>query len=122
MLGSLFGIKNQSRISETITSVATVLEKNFVNMYLGLNHLSRENALQHHSRNMYYCLFEEENTDANFLVLDGTYVYVEKSRDFEIQRLTYSAQKKRNLIKPFMIVLPSGYILDAPIFFANGES
>jgi hypothetical protein len=82
----------------------------------------REDAIRIHSRRIFHDLFEAGD-DKLFVVLDGTYVYVERPLDFEIQKLTYSGQKKRNLVKPFMIVLPSGYILDAPgPYWANGKN
>lgn len=44
------------------------------------------------------------------LVLDGTYVFIQKSSNFAFQRMTYSGHKHRNLIKPMMAVFPDGYI------------
>ena len=46
-------------------------------------------------------------------ILDGTYLYCQKSANFEIQKLTYSGQKHRNLIKPMLVLAPDGYILEA---------
>jgi len=113
VLRSLFGVSSQARVSDTITSVSAALGKSFVKNNLGFEHLSRKDALEHHSRNMYYTLFEEVDRSKIFLVMDATYVYIEKPGDFATQKLTYSGQKKRNLVKPFMVVLPSGYILEA---------
>jgi hypothetical protein len=71
---------------------------------------------------MYFEVFEEQDLSSVFLVMDGTYVYIDKPQDFTLQQLTYSGQKKRNLLKPFMIVLPDGYILDASgPWYANGN-
>lgn len=47
------------------------------------------------------------------LVLDGTYVYVQKSSDYEFQRKVYSSHKNRSLVKPMMVVGTDGYILSA---------
>ncbi|XP_035714512.1 uncharacterized protein LOC118438406 [Folsomia candida] len=123
VLGSLFGIPNQSCVSETIDAVATALDNHFVKKYLGFEHLSCEAALRDHSRPIYSKLFKEEDPTKLFLIMDGTYIYIEKPADFHLQKLTYSGQKKRNLIKPFMIVLPSGYILAAcGPYYANGAN
>ncbi|XP_035702689.1 uncharacterized protein LOC118434065 [Folsomia candida] len=123
VLSSLFGIPNQSCVSETIEAVATALDNHFVKKYLGFEHLSREAALRDHSRPIYSKLFKEEDPTKLFLIMDGTYIYIEKPADFQLQKLTYSGQKKRNLIKPFMIVLPSGYILTAcGPYYANGAN
>ena len=45
------------------------------------------------------------------MIADGTYLYCEKSENNHIQRLTYSGQKKRPLIKPFVIVAENGVII-----------
>jgi len=45
------------------------------------------------------------------VIADGTYIFVEQPSDHQTQRLLYSGQKGRNLMKPMMLVLPSGYIL-----------
>jgi len=109
-------------VSETISQVTTALE-GFRNENLGLNHITREHAQEQHSRRIFACIFEESDPTKLFLEMDGTYVFVEKSGDFAIQQMTWSMQKNRNLVKPFMIILPSGYILDAVgPWFANGKS
>ncbi len=45
------------------------------------------------------------------LLFIGTYIYCEKS-DYAGQRDTYSGQKKRNLVKPMMVVSTTGHIID----------
>ena len=45
-------------------------------------------------------------------ILDGTYIYVQKSTDLGMQKLTYSGHKKRNLFKFMFLVLPDGKIWD----------
>lgn len=89
--------------------------------FLGINHLSRDDILNKHSRDNYKILFNGDDNEI-FLLMDGTYVYTEKPSNFKLQKALYSMQKNRSLVKPFMIVLPSGYILDAPgPFLANGN-
>lgn len=44
------------------------------------------------------------------LVLDGTYLFIQKSDNFDFQRNTYSRHKHRNLIKPMKAVFTNGYI------------
>ncbi len=107
-------------MSDTINSTLKALTSDFVPKFLGFNHLSREDALWEHNSDMFYKLFDADR-DAVFLILDGTYVYIEKPGQFDLQKVTWSEQKKRNLLKPFMIVLPDGYILAAEgPFGANG--
>ena len=47
------------------------------------------------------------------LIADGTYLYCQKSENNKMQRLLYSGQKKRQLIKPFIVCTTDGYIVDA---------
>ena len=56
-------------------------------------------------------LFEIDD-DILVLIADGTYLYCEKSFNNELQRKTYNGQKKRPLIKPFIIVASDGFIID----------
>jgi hypothetical protein len=45
-------------------------------------------------------------------IASGTYLYTEKSNsNFLFQRKSYSGQKKRNLVKPMMMVCSDGYIV-----------
>lgn len=47
------------------------------------------------------------------LVCDGTYIFINKSRNYKVQRETYTDQKKRNNVKIMMIVTTNGYIVHA---------
>ncbi len=62
---------------------------------------------------MFKSLFETDD-DTLFVTFDGTYLYTDKPGDFDDQKHTWSEQKKRNLVKPMMVVLESGYVIDAP--------
>ena len=46
------------------------------------------------------------------IVCDGTYCYCQKSSNNKVQRKTYSCQKKRHLVKIFVICTSDGYIVD----------
>ena len=43
---------------------------------------------------------------------DGTYLPIGKSTNHKFQRLCYSGQKMYNLLKPFIVCAPDGYIVD----------
>ena len=45
------------------------------------------------------------------LILDGTYIYCQKSANNILQRRTYSMHKGRPLIKPMLVVSTTGYIV-----------
>lgn len=55
------------------------------------------------------------NPDGNKVVLvcDGTYIFINKSRNYKVQRDSYTDQKKRNNIKIMMVVTTNGHIIYA---------
>ena len=70
-------------------------------------HLTRTQALDHHTAYS-QALFGYQLS----VIWDGTYIYCNKSNDHRLQRLTYSGQKSRHLMKMMSLVLPDGYILE----------
>jgi hypothetical protein len=78
-------------------------------LHLGFSHLDRED-LKHHMTTVARKLFCDGDKVA--IVLDGTYIYIQKSSNYGFQRHNYSGHKHRPLLKPFMIVAPDGYIID----------
>lgn len=109
----LFGLKCQQRVSDFCISVLKALTDNFVNHFLGIDHLTREQLLSHmtdaakvFAEHVWNC------PGALITIYDGTYLYIQKSGDHQFQRITYSEHKHKNLLKPFMMVLPDGYIVD----------
>jgi hypothetical protein len=109
----MFGIKDGMCVSDSINSVSKALHEHFVPNFLGFNHLSRDEAISKHGRTMFKELFETPD-DTMFTIFDGTYLYIDKSTDFEQQKRTYCVPKKRNLIKPMMVCLEDGYCVAAP--------
>ena len=54
-------------------------------------------------------------------ILDGTYLFCEKSIDYHQQKLTWSSHKNDNLVKEMPIQLPSGQWFDtAGPFYSTG--
>lgn len=86
--------------------------KNFVPRHLGFQHISHQELCLHHITPIARKLFTSvDNQDQAVLILDGTYIYIQKSHDYEFQRLSYSLHKNRPLVKPMMVVAPDGYII-----------
>ena len=87
------------------------LTEDFVPRYLGLDHLTREDTV---ARNLSIPshIFGGNQNENGIFVMDGTYLYVQKSANFLFQRKTYSLHKFRNLVKPFLVVCTDGYIID----------
>lgn len=97
--------------------------ENFVPQNLGFQHISRENVIQHHTRPLAESLFGGTGSQA-LLVLDGTYIYIQKSSNFTFQRKSYSLHKGRPLVKPMVIVSTSGYYISVigPYLARNNDS
>ena len=104
-LGCRWGIVQQtaSKWCEVIRKV--LIE--FANNTLDLS-CSRQDHLRH--RTDVSKILHSPSRDLVILILDGTYLFIEKSGNFAFQRQTYSGHKKHNLIKPMMAVCPDGFI------------
>ncbi|XP_069107262.1 uncharacterized protein [Argopecten irradians] len=57
------------------------------------------------------------------LVIDGTYIYIQKSGQYLFQRRSYSMHKHKPLVKPMMFVTTSGYIVSVlGPYFADSKN
>lgn len=112
LLSTLFGI-TKSSIRRAIASVRKCLMSQFVPRHLGLDHISREELIANHTRPLAQSLFTSDSGDSAklILVLDGTYIYIQKSQNYTFQRRSYSIHKGRPLVKPMVIVTTTGYYL-----------
>lgn len=108
-IGSAFGISNVTvgrRIAEARKALAKDFKAKHINIVENRAELARKSSA------MCNGIF---NPDENkvILVCDGTYIFINKSRNYKIQRNTYTDQKKRNNIKIMMVVTTNGYIVYA---------
>lgn len=122
LLGALFGFQYQGSVSNALKSVRQTLMTHFVPSVLGSKNLSRSFLLSKvpaWAQKLYGV-----GDDKLVLVFDGTYIYTEKSNNYSLQRRLYSVQKGRPLVKPMMIVTPSGYIVDivGPFVGVNNDA
>ena len=111
-IGTLFKVDTQEnsirrRVEDIFHGVLASLDETLTSNYLGLTHLSRTQALSHHTA--YSRAFFGDQLS---IIWDGTYIYCNKSSNHSLQRLTYSGQKSRHLIKMMSLVLPDGYVLE----------
>ena len=58
--------------------------------HLGFEHISRQDVIANHSHPLAKRLFTNSGDDAAILILDATYIYVQKSAKNIVQRRTYS--------------------------------
>lgn len=80
-------------------------------LHLALDHLNRESILERNLR-IPRALYGNEDNIKAIIICDGTYIYINKSSNFLLQRQSYSLHKFQNLLKTFIIVTTDGYILD----------
>ena len=70
--------------------------------------VSRRVLIDQRTRPLAKLLLAENNNDTAILVLDSTYVCLQKSANNILQRKSYSVYKKRSLAKMMMIVSTDG--------------
>ena len=110
LITTIFGFDSRQRVADYCAQTREALVKHFVPQYLGANHINREAFLLKNT------VFSKRLFDLNdsqlCLIADGTYIYCQKSSNNRLQRMLYSGQKKRPLIKPFLVCCPNGFIVD----------
>lgn len=109
-IAKCFGV-SRAKATNDIDKARSALTENFVPKYLGFANLSRDFLLQNCtiSSRILHC---GNNPDVLITVFDGTYIYIDKSGNYEFQKQTFSGQKKRNFVRPMMCVTTNGYIID----------
>ncbi|XP_069130866.1 uncharacterized protein [Argopecten irradians] len=109
ILSTIFNL-SISQVQRIIHTVRKCLMTSFVPQHLGFGHIDHDVFAEMHTTPIAKELFTSGNNDA-VLVLDGTYLYIQKSSDYRFQRQSYSLHKNRPLVKPMMVVASDGYIL-----------
>ena len=114
------GIKCQESY---IACAKSALITNFVPNFVGFGAISRDDVQETHTSDLAVSLFSIFLSDSVILILDGTYIYIQKSSKNNVQRRCYSMHKHRPLVKPMVIVTTTGYIMSiiGP-FFADGKN
>lgn len=97
-------------LERLMNNVRELLEQDFIPRNLGINHISCEQLLQQNLMTL-NAIYNYNNQNV-ILICDGTYVYTNKSSNYMFQKDTYSLNKYRNLLKPFLLVTCDGYIVD----------
>lgn len=97
--------------------------QHFVPKCIGFDHISRDDVISKHTSTFARELLACGSNNTAILLIDGTYIYIQKSSKYTFQRKSYSIYKGRPLVKPMMIVTSDGYILDilGP-FLADGKN
>lgn len=109
----IFGYKSRQGTSTVIATVRKSLGQRFSLENVGINAITRDNFIERHVTEFTNQLYNSEpNISRAIVFIDGTYIKVEKSSNFQAQRLSYSTHKGYHLLKSALIVVPDGYILD----------
>lgn len=123
VLATLCGMRSRRQVAEIVRTARIAMMQYFVSMNFGFDHTTRESIVDHHTTDISKQLFTDPISDTVIMVLDGTYIYIQKSSSYKFQRLTYSMHKNLPLVKPFIITATDGYIVDVVgPFFANGRN
>lgn len=101
---------SSSTVARRIKAAREALTTDFVNLHL--NKIRSREEMVEASTDMCRGLFCP-NGDKIVLICDGTYIFINKSRNYELQKRTYSDQKKDNFIKVMMCVTANGTIVNA---------
>jgi hypothetical protein len=100
----------QIDISHINEQVRTHLDE-FVNKNYGSKHLTREMLIEHNSAFVNKS-FGTKRKQIVALLADATYFEIGKSKNHLMQRISFSVPKNYNLIKPMVVCLSNGYIVE----------
>ena len=98
-------------VSRVIQSALTALTKHFVPFNVSFNHVSRHLVIEQYSRPLAKMILANNDNNVTILILDGTYVYVQKSINNSLQGKVYCVHKGRSVVKMMMVVTTTGYIV-----------
>ena len=122
LIATLFGFSSRRQVARIIQQTRTALVRDFVPLHLGFSHLSRDKIVNDHTTDIAKQFFSDPISDTVILVMDGTYVFIQKSSAYRFQRLSYSMHKNKPLVKPFVITSTDGYIVDVMgPYLSNGK-
>ncbi len=107
-LAVLLGLSDRKAVSNALQSARAALMIHFVPKHLGFEHISRHTLIDQRTRPLAQILLADNNNDKAILVLDSTYIYLQKSANNKLQRKSYSVYKKRSLVKMMMVVSTDG--------------
>ena len=110
VLATLFSFLDKRTVARTIYSARKALVGYIVPRFLGFEHISRKEVVNILTRLLAAELLADQ-PGRSILILDGTYIYCQKSANNMLQTRTYSMHKGRPLVKPMLVVTTTGYIV-----------
>ena len=110
---TLFELESKRQVSKILDSANNELTQHFVPKCLGFDYITREQVLKEHARLLAQQLLANNDSNQVIIVLDSTYICIQKSTNNLIPRRTYSRHKGKPLVKPMMVVSTNSYIISA---------
>ncbi|CAF4291184.1 unnamed protein product, partial [Rotaria magnacalcarata] len=105
-------VKLQLNATSSSHTAHQAIVKSFVPDNLGFGHVTPQDVIGRHTTAIARELMcGGDSTDTEIIIIDGTYLYIQKSRKNELQRKTLNLYKKISLLKSMMIVTTTGYIV-----------
>lgn len=108
-IGMHFGV-SIATVSRRCDLVRYVLKQKLVPRYVNFE-MTRDELLSHKSESSRVLFDDGDNPNSVHVILDGTYIYLEKSTNHRFQKDSYNSHKKKNYVKIMMGVLTNGRIL-----------
>lgn len=109
-IANLFHI-TRCTISRQLVKVRKAMKNDFVRY--NLNQMMNREKLINSNTIIGRSLFCNDDPNKAVIICDGTYIYINKSTNYEFQKNTYTDQKKRNFVKVMMCVTCDGTIVQA---------
>lgn len=101
----------KSQVQRSFHAAENALDHDYVPRHLGFLHIDHGTFAEQHTTSLAKALFTSETSKAAVLVMDRTYIYIQKSSDYHFQRLSYGMHKNRPLVNMIVIVWPEGHVL-----------
>lgn len=105
-----FGVSKLT-LRKMLEAARKALLNDAVEKHFGIRNISRDDLVINNTT-MARALYCGDDHQRAITIWDGTYIYCNKSFNQYLQRLTYSGQKLRNLLKPMVCVTSNGYYVD----------
>lgn len=109
-IGNMFNISART-VARRIKTVRSSMEKDL--LPIQLDRVKTREELIEQSTDLCQALFSTDDSPKAVLICDGTYIFVNKSQNYDFQKKTYTSQKKTNFVRIMMCVTANGTIIHA---------
>lgn len=106
-IGLVFGI-TRCTVTERMNKIRKILESDFV--FQNVNFEMSRGDLAQRTSLLSQMLFCGGDNTRPVLVLDGTYVFIQSSSNYEFQKKSYNGHKKRNFVRVMVCTTTDGTI------------